>query len=95
MLLPKTLLYAALPLFGALHLSADDAVSKSSPPRPRVTLEADAAGGLCDPGDTVRFTARVKNRAGEPVAVSLRASAVAGPPFRLGRRGVPSALGWR
>ncbi len=72
MLLPKTLLYAALPLFGALHLSADDAVSNSSPPRPRVTLEADAAGGLCDPGDTVRFTARVKNRAGEPVAVSLR-----------------------
>ncbi len=72
MLLPKTLLCAALPLFGALHLSVEGETPGSTSTRPWVTLEADAAGGLCELGGTVRFTARVQNRAEEAMAVSLR-----------------------
>lgn len=48
----------------------------SMPPvRPWVTLAADAKGGLCDPGETVRFTATVENRADAVVRVTVEWSA--------------------
>ncbi len=39
--------------------------------RPWVTLEADAEGGLCERGETVRFTATVENRADAAVRVTV------------------------
>jgi len=70
----RRLLPAAFACAGLLLVSLASEASTLSEklPRPRITLSADAPGGMCELGETVVFTAEVRNSSKEELKGELR-----------------------